>query len=257
VRPALAGALAEHEAVLRRGLERAPQTNEVGRSAPLLGALRHVSDWSGGRPVRLFEIGASGGLNLRVDRLPIGPGLAIDSPIPLPAAPPFEVVERVGGDLHPVDPATTEGRLTLTSYVWPDDARRLERLRSALAIAQDEPAQLLRIGAADLVESIELRPGLVTVLWHSVMWQYVEAVERARVHAAVARLGEQASAAARFAYVRFEWEGDPTSENDGYHVVRLSTWPDGPGDGPSGRLAGRALGTAPAHGAPVAWQPAG
>src|SRR4051812_10732155 len=48
-------------------LDQPPQTNEVGRSAALLGGLlqalaRHPL------PVRLFEIGASGGLNLLADR---------------------------------------------------------------------------------------------------------------------------------------------------------------------------------------------
>ena len=48
-------------------LEHAPQTNEVGRSAALLGGLLRVSErWR--LPVRLFELGASGGLNLRADR---------------------------------------------------------------------------------------------------------------------------------------------------------------------------------------------
>ena len=52
---------------LRPWLDRAPQTNEVGRSAALLGGLlRLVNRWP--LPVRLFEIGASGGLNLLADR---------------------------------------------------------------------------------------------------------------------------------------------------------------------------------------------
>jgi hypothetical protein len=35
--------------------------------------------------------------------------------------------EREGCDLEPVDPTTDEGRLTLLSYVWPDQAARLAR----------------------------------------------------------------------------------------------------------------------------------
>ncbi len=244
-RPVLLAALTTHERVLRQTLERPPQTNEVGRSAPLLGGLAHVAGWTGGLPVRLFEIGTSGGLNLRADRLPVGPGQLIDSPLPAVVAPPYEVVERIGGDLFPVDAETTQGRLILTSYVWPDDVRRLERLRAALAVAVDVPAQLLRIGAADLVESIELRPGMVTVLWHSVMWQYLDAAERARTLAAVAALGAQASASARFAYVRFERGPDPGADRPWRHEVRLSSWPDG--------VVDLLIGSAPAHGVPVDW----
>lgn len=242
--PVLESTMRTHRAVLQAGLAKAPQTNEVGRSAALLGGLRHVAAWSGGRPVRLFEIGASGGLNLRVDLLPVGPGQAIDSPLPLPDAPSFDVVERIGGDLHPVDPTTTEGRLTLTSYVWPDDAHRLERLRAALVIARAEPAQLLQIGAGDLVESIELRPGMVTVLWHSVMWQYVDDVERRRTTAAIERLAGEATPLARFAYIRFELAADLAPGSASHHEVRLSIWPGG---------TDRLLGRAPAHGVPVDW----
>ena len=249
--PVVRDTLVEHDSALRAGLAKAPQTNEVGRSGPLLGGLQLVAQWSGGRPVRLYEIGTSAGLNLRPDLLPVGPGLLVDTPLPLRDAPAYEVVERVGGDLHPIDPTTTDGRLTLTSYVWADDLQRLERLRAALAVAADEPAQLLRIGAADLVESIELRPGLVTVLWHSIMWQYVDAAERKRVLAAIARLASQATPEARFAHLRFETEGDPGPDHRWQHGVRLSAWP--PAEGDSTGIEGRLLGTAPPHGVPVDW----
>jgi hypothetical protein len=115
----------------------------------------------------------------------------------------------------------------------------------ALALADDEPAQLLRIGAAELVESIELRPGMVTVLWHSVMWQYLSADERARTLAAVEGLAAAATATAPFAHLRFERGPDPGPGQVWVHEVRLSMWPHGPDDG--------LLGTAPAHGVPVAW----
>jgi hypothetical protein len=242
-------ALDAHEHALRTALARPPQTNEVGRAAALLGALAHLAAVTGGLPVRLHEIGASAGLNLRVDALPIGPGELIDTPLPAAEPVAYEVVERIGGDLHPVDPTTTEGRLTLTSYVWPDDVGRLERLRAALAVADDVPAQLLRIGAADLVESIELRPAMVTVLWHSVMWQYLDAAESARVLAAVEALGAQASAAAAFAYIRFERGPAPGPDRARPFEVRMSAWPGWSAAGRSGRV----LGTGPAHGVPVDW----
>ena len=260
--PVVRDTLVEHSAALRAGLAKAPQTNEIGRSGPLLGGLQHLARWSGGRPVRLYEIGTSAGLNLRADLLPVGPGRLVDTPMPLPDAPGYEVVERIGGDPHPVDPTTTDGRLTLTSYVWADDAHRLERLRAALAVAADEPAQLLRIGAADLVESIELRPGMVTVLWHSIMWQYVDAAERERVLAAIGRLASQATPDARFAHLRFEPRTHDVHAGPGshwHHEVRLSAWPADATDaidaldGAGGTAEGRLLGTAPAHGVPVDW----
>ena len=48
-------------------LTRPPQTNEVGRSASLVPGFLHVAK-STGLPLRLLELGASAGLNLRVDR---------------------------------------------------------------------------------------------------------------------------------------------------------------------------------------------
>src|SRR5262245_31915648 len=108
--------------VVRPLLDQAPQTNEVGRSAALLGGvLRSLA----GRavPVRLFEIGASGGLNLFADRFRyVGDaGLAWgdpESPVrlegawqgaPLPLGD-VTVVERGGCDVSPVDVTTDDGR---------------------------------------------------------------------------------------------------------------------------------------------------
>src|SRR5205085_10855416 len=64
---ALRDVLGDHRAELRAALHHAPQTNEVGRSAALVGGLLHLGD-EHARPLRLVEIGASAGLNLRADR---------------------------------------------------------------------------------------------------------------------------------------------------------------------------------------------
>ena len=54
--PALRALLADETDLVREWLDRPPQTNEVGRSAALLGGLLHVEGpWR--RPVRLHEIG--------------------------------------------------------------------------------------------------------------------------------------------------------------------------------------------------------
>ncbi len=242
--PVLQATLVAHAAALQDGVEGVPQTNEVGRALPLLGGLRLLAGWSGGRPVRLFEIGASAGLNLRVDHLPIGPGLPIDpGPDGLPPAlGELRIVERVGADLFPLDTTTTQGRLTLTSYVWPDDRLRLDRLRAALDVAATVPVDLRRMPAADLVESLALADGTVTVLWHSVMWQYVAEAERARILAAIDRLAAQASWERPFAHLTFE---PAVAGAGGWHEVRLQRWPDG---------VDELVGTAPPHGVPVHWR---
>jgi hypothetical protein len=138
--------LREHADELRAALALAPQTNEPGRSAPLLVGIFDAVRRSGLDSIRLLELGASAGLNLLVDRFRIGgDGWAsgpVDSPLQLPAAVEgsvrpvrYRIVSRRGCDLAPVDANSAEGRLRLTSFVWPHDLHRHERLHAALAVA--------------------------------------------------------------------------------------------------------------------------
>ena len=255
--PALREVLMEHRDELRQQLRQAPQTNEVGRAAALVGGLHHIVASRPG-PVRLVEIGASAGLNLLADRFRVvaGDGHAVGpstSPVmladawhgPLPplAARP-DVVERFGCDTAPLDATSVEGRLRLTSYVWPDQRARLERLRGALAIAQDVPVVLERSGAADYLTRLDLVPGTTTVLWHSVMWQYLSRDEQAVATTRIGELGAQADATAGFAHLRLEPENPPAEAAVGFRVV-LRSWPGG---------EERVLGTAAPHGLPTTWE---
>ncbi|MEV4259785.1 DUF2332 family protein, partial [Spirillospora sp. NPDC049652] len=65
--PAFRALLADRPDEVRAGMSGAPQTNEVGRAAPLVGGLLAILAAAGERPVRLLEAGASAGLNLRAD----------------------------------------------------------------------------------------------------------------------------------------------------------------------------------------------
>ena len=129
--------------------------------------------------------------------------------------------------------------MLLTSYLWPGDQVRFERLRVALDVAARVPVELRRCSAAELVRDISLVAGTVTVVWHSVMWQYVGADERAEVLAGMASLGSAAFAEAPFAHLRFE-----PGASLGALEVRLTLWPGG---------EDRLLGTAPPHGIPTRW----
>lgn len=254
---AFRGVLADQREVVRAGLASPPQTNEVGRAAALLGALLQVTDAA--LPVRLWEIGASAGLNLRADlfRYVASDGVGwgpSGSPVVLdPAwdvAPPgvrqsVDVVERVGGDVAPVDIGTEEGALRLASYVWPDQPVRLARLRGAVDVARRTPARLLRAGALELVEGLSLAGGALTVVWHSVMWQYLDVAEQKAVLARLDVLGGTATSRSPLAHIAFEPRRSPTEEG-GVFAVTVTTWPGG---------AERVLGRAPAHGVPVIWGP--
>jgi len=210
---------------VRSWMTRPPQTNEVGRSNLLIAGLLYAVT-AAPLPVRLFELGSSAGLNLRPEqhRYTAG-GFAwgpVDSPVRLAdgwtggapgwlveaaaAHPKLDVVERRGCDLTPIDPLSEAGALALRAYVWPDQSDRLDRLAGALRLAADHPARVEPTGAGDFLAGIDLRPGTLTVLWHSVMQQYVPAEEWARVEAELDRLAAASTPGAAFAHIAFEPE---------------------------------------------------
>ncbi|MBI4260319.1 MAG: DUF2332 domain-containing protein, partial [Actinobacteria bacterium] len=231
-RDALRQTVEDHVDALREDVRRPCQTNEVGRSAPLVGGFLAAAERLR-LPFRLLEVGASAGLNLRWDRFRYespaaawgDPGSSVvlrdaweNAPPALDA--PVEVVERRGCDLHPIDPTTEEGALALTSSVWADQRDRLARLRGAIEIARSVPAQVDREPAATWVPArlAEPAPGLATVLYHSVVWQYIAPEDRAAIESAIRAAGERATDRAPVAWVRMEPEDDPVSFE---HVVTV------------------------------------
>ncbi|HVT21768.1 MAG TPA: DUF2332 domain-containing protein [Mycobacteriales bacterium] len=253
--PPFAAVLAAHRDEVRGWLQRPPQTNEVGRGAALIGGLRHVCA-EARLPVRLVEVGASGGLNLHADRFRIDGEVATygdpSSPVRLGAAwlgvaPPtsaVEVIDRYGGDLDPVDVSSETGRLLLTAYVWPDQTARLERLRGALELAARQPVEVRRESAEQTLARTDLADDTWTVVWHSVFRQYLPAESRDALAARIEALGDEASRRRRFGYLTMEPERR-TPGGDYEFLVRLRTWPGG---------TERILGTAPGHGIPTTWE---
>ena len=254
---ALAGALAEHRDTLVDFVGRPCQTNEVNRCAALVGGFLTVAAETG-LPLRVLEIGASGGLNLRWDHYRYadhdgerawGP---TDSPVRLggqwnlPAAlleQKVDVIERAGCDPRPVDPSSEEGRLSLTASVWGDQPLRFERLRAALSVAAAVPAHVDAAGAGAWLPPRLAHPvpGVATVVFHSVVLQYMDAEERAAVITAIERAGARASADAPLCWLRMEPEQPLRAMS-----VRLTEWPSG---------EERLIATAGAHGDPMRWRP--
>jgi len=248
--PALRQVLVDHADEVRAWLDHPPQTNEVGRGAALVGALCRIAE-EVNRPIRLVEIGASAGLNLRADKFRItGGGAAYgaaSSPVQMiggwlgqaPSPVPLQVVSRVGGDLAPVDPVSESGRLKLLAYVWADQVERLDRLRGACELAAEIPAEMRTEPASETIARTALEPGTWTVLWHSIMRQYLSKEQEEAIDVGIEALGAQATDSARFAHVSLELVRGTTDT-----PVELVTWP--------GRVT-RRLGTAPPHGLPVTW----
>lgn len=245
--------VAEHVEALT-GLVVLPcQTNEVGRTAALVGGFLDVAGATG-LPLRVLEVGASAGLNLRWDRFRFGGGGAWwgdpDSPVdlaglwasppPLPGGP-VEVVERRGCDLQPVDPMSAEGRLALSASVWADQTDRFARLRGALEVAARVPAPvdaapLERWASEQLADPVG---DVATVLYHSIVEEYLSAEARQRFHRVVRTAGERATPRAPLAWLRLE----PITALRA-HGLTLTTWPAGDE---------RVLARCGAHGSDVAW----
>ena len=147
----LESALGQHEQSIRQVmLTRTTQTNEAARCAVLLPVLARLEG-----PLALIEVGASAGLCLWPDRYAYQYGQTRLAPVSdaTPAPPVLEceasentplpqklpsVAWRRGIDLNPLDVHSDGDTEWLEALIWPEHAARRERLRSAIAMAQQE-----------------------------------------------------------------------------------------------------------------------
>jgi len=241
----------ERQGDVRALVERGVQTNEVGRAAALAPGFLTVARETG-LPLRILEMGTSAGLNLRWDHFRYEAAEQswgdARSPVVLRGAwetsvPPFSVAatvaERAGCDPNPVDPTTDEGRLTLMSYVWPDQRERFALLGGAIAVARRVPADVARASAVDWLPARlgSVRRGVATVVFHSIALQYLDRSSRERALEAIADAGARATADAPVAWLRMEPGGEQAE-------VRLTVWPGG---------AERLVAATGFHGRPVRW----
>ena len=231
-------AAVDHRQTLTQFLTSPPQTNEVNRSVCLIGGFLGVARRSG-LPLRCLEIGASAGLNMNWDhcRYDLGDAGVWGDPRSLVqrsadwsgAPPPFDVqtrvIERRGCDQNPIDTGVAAQALRLRSYVWPDQTERMARLDGAIALARLHPPRVEKADAADWARAhAHSVPGAATVLYHSVVWQYLSPPTQAAITTAIASAGESANAAAPFAWLRMEPNpSDLAAPLD----LKLTYWPGG------------------------------
>ncbi len=244
-------------------LRSAPQTNEVRRSAVLLPGWLYVAQRTG-LPLALVEIGASAGLNLWADQWQHDHGnwswpgesdVHITSewrgpPPPLPTQlSTLRILSRRACDLLPVDITQTAQRQRLASYVWPDQTERLQLLGAALNKAALWAVQSgLHIEAMDAASFLErelrtLPEGQTTLVFHSIVWQYLAAPERQRLQAVITSAGARATAKAPLVWLSYEF-----SAADQPAQLRCRTWPSAQPEGDDELLA-----YAHPHGAWVEW----
>jgi hypothetical protein len=224
-----------HEEELRAWLDRVPQTNEVQRSASLLGGFLAIAQRFS-QPLRLRELGASAGLNLLWNEhaYTLGPhrwgepNAALhlradwDGPAPDLDAP-VSIEGRAGCDRHPIDLRDPAARRRLEAYFWADQVDRLERLRAAVERFLVDPPRLDRAEApAWLAAELERGwpDGVCLVVFHSSFWGYLSDVDRAAIRDTLEQAGSRASESRPLAWLSAD--DDPPSMS-----LRLTCWPGG------------------------------
>jgi hypothetical protein len=245
LRDALAESLTAFPQILRRCLARIPQTNETGRALPLRGALGRVAA-AHGHPIRLHELAASAGLNLRADVMPWAA---------VPMSAPVQIAERAGCDLHPLSVDVAEDRLTLASYVWGDDTARFERLRTSFALAHRIPARVSELGAGAYVAALahsDPVPGQTLVIWHSATWSYLDRSARSEIRSAMRKLASRATPNNPLVHLSWEWLRDSPDPARSFALVGRS-WPAAGAWAPWRPGTSVQLGSGPAHGMPLRW----
>lgn len=120
------------------------------------------------------------------------------------------IVERRTCDASPIDPGTEDGRLTLQSYVWPDQVERMRLLSAAIDVARRVPAHVDQANAADWIKATlaDGVSGVATMVYHSIVWQYLSNVDRARLKRMMAAAGQAATHDNPLAWLRFEPGGE-------------------------------------------------
>jgi hypothetical protein len=190
--------LVEHwEAVAAEARQRGTQTNEPGRCAALLPALALVPG-----PIGLLEVGASAGLTLipdryayRYDGVRVGQselvlGCATFGSPPLPRAVP-DIAWRAGIDLAPLDVRSTDDMHWLEILLWPEQAERRARLRSAIEIARRDPPRLVAGDAIDTLPELaaQVPDGHPLVVVSAGTLVYLPGKRRARFRELIRELG--------------------------------------------------------------------
>ena len=247
-------AMAAHHDRIAAFMNHEPQTNEVRRSACLAPGFLEIARRMN-LPIRAFEVGASAGLNLNWDRYAYRFGETTwgdpNSPVQIDTewtgpAPPVdakvEVIHRAACDRRPGDLSDPVARRRLLAYIWPDQFERLARIRAAIDLALELGVCVETADAAQWPAQVAMpQAGAVTVLYHSVFWQYMPPESQAKLAKIIEDLGAMATPDAPFAWLRME----PMAGTVGPVMdVTLTMWPGG---------SEQILGETHPHGAWVKW----
>jgi hypothetical protein len=250
----------QFDARLLPWLDGPPQTNEAGRSASIMAGLLWLAQRVAPARFDLFELGASAGVNtmlhryfFRLGATEVGPP---DSPMRIvpewrgasPPAPPsgFAITSVKGCDIAPINLADPDAALRLKAYVWPDAGERMARIDAAIALAGQQPPDLVAADAGDFAAAMLARlpqSGTARVMFHSIMWQYLPAATQTRITAAFEAAGAEATPDSPLGWIALET--DPATFR---HELRVRLW-----DGEACHGEEQLLSHAHPHGAWVEW----
>jgi hypothetical protein len=223
---------------LAQWIDDPPQTNEVGRSAVLLGGALIVAARLG-RPIELLEIGASAGLNLCFDRWTYDLGAKMSWGRPTasvriasdwrgavpPLDAPLRLIGRAGCDRAPLDARDPDDCERLRAFVWPDCEADLDRTDDALAVVRGLGVRIERADAADWLEQRLARPqaaGTTRLVFQSSLAPFLAETTRNRLEALFADAGRAATRERPLARLSMERPSIGAAAE-----VRLALWPDG------------------------------
>ncbi|NUO50825.1 MAG: DUF2332 family protein [Polyangiaceae bacterium] len=234
-REALQAALAQERIGLWIALRsRRVQTNEITRSLAWLWPATLAGAGGRARPLALFDIGTSAGLNLVAE--------AVDVPWrrstgePLTVSRDLDIRCRTGFDPRPLDIKKADDREWLKACIWPEQRQRMVRLEAAIrAFESTLPApKLILVRASSAVARIQAatNPGELTIAFQTLVRGYIPVEERdayeqgMRAWVAAGARGER-----MWSVLELEEIGRPESScaldvhiatGDGVEVIRLA-----------------------------------
>jgi hypothetical protein len=178
----LRAAFAPDRSVWRKLRDRFVQTNETSRAVTWLWPAHLIGATHPGTSLQIFDIGASGGLNLVADALP---RIWTRNSAPLPIDPLPRVARRCGFDLHPIDVTDESDARWLRACIWPGHTARQTRLEEAIGAwrTMTPPPELVTAAAGDVPVRLPREAPDRLVAYQTVMRDYLPAEERARYEA--------------------------------------------------------------------------
>jgi hypothetical protein len=251
--------LTTYHTIIQEYMKHEPQTNEPGRSSILLlGFLyvqQHVNSSSNinTMPIRSFEIGCSAGLNLLMDRYyytyvdtkshsiigtygnenydtsTVHLVCQVNGKLPLLQNNDnntLHIIERSGCDRRITNLRHNNNeRIRLLSYNWADQFERFARCENAInmLLKQDDIKFYEMNGNKFLHQYVTLQPHTITILYHSIVFQYINKDEQRDILQHIDMLSQQATLEQPFAYIRMEASVPVLSS----YCLTVTIWPSG------------------------------